>query len=90
MQLFKIVALGLIECSSLFQPITFFTILNLGSLIIIVITAKALFSLRALFGAKQIHSYRRMASLIRTRFSDLYGTTSRHISEETLGTTVPR
>ena len=36
-----------------------------------VISAKALFCLRALFGATRIHSYTRMASLIRTRLSDL-------------------
>ena len=35
------------------------------------ISAKALFCLRALFGAARTHSYTRMASLIRTRLSDL-------------------
>ena len=35
------------------------------------IRAKALFCLRALFGATRIHSYTRMASLIRMRLSDL-------------------
>ena len=35
------------------------------------ISAKALFCLRALFGATRIHFYTRMASLNRTRFSDL-------------------
>ena len=35
------------------------------------ISAKALFCLRALFGATRIHSCTRMASLIRTRLSDL-------------------
>ena len=36
------------------------------------ISAQALFCLRALFGATRIHSYTRIASLIRTRLSDLY------------------
>ena len=35
------------------------------------ISAKALFCLRALFGATRIHSYARMSSLIRTQLSDL-------------------
>ena len=55
------------------------------------ISAKALFCLRALFGATWIHSYRRMASLIRTRLSDLC--TRREVGtfgEETWGTTVPK
>ena len=38
-----------------------------GSLVI----AKALFCLRALFGARWIHCYTRMASLVRTWLSDL-------------------
>ena len=42
------------------------------------ISTEALFSLRALFGAKRIHSYTRIASLIRTWLSDLYITRSRH------------
>ena len=55
------------------------------------ISANALFCLRALFGATRIHSYMRIASLIRTRLSDLCmrreeGT----FGEETWGTTVPQ
>ena len=49
-------------------------------------SANALFCLRALFGATRIHSYTRMASLIRTRLSDLY--TRREVcnfGEETFG-----
>ena len=37
----------------------------------IALSVLALLCLRALFGATWIHSYRRMASLIRTRLSDL-------------------
>ena len=50
------------------------------------ISAKALFCLRALFGATRIHSCTRMASLIRTRLSDLC--TRREVGtfgEETFG-----
>ena len=36
------------------------------------ISAQALFSLRALFGAMRIHSYTRTASLIRMRQRDLF------------------
>ena len=37
----------------------------------ILISSKTLFFLRALFGATRIHFYMRMASLTRTRLSDL-------------------
>ena len=50
------------------------------------ISAKALFCLRALFGATRIHSCTRMASWIRTRLSDLC--TRREVGtfgEETFG-----
>ena len=50
------------------------------------ISAKALFCLRALFGATRIHSYMRMASLIRTRLSDLCTTVP---PDENLPTCVP-
>ena len=43
------------------------------------ISAQAVSCLRALFSAMRIHSYRRMASLIRMRLNDLYATRSRHI-----------
>ena len=51
------------------------------------ISAKALFCPRALFGATRIYYYKRMAAMIRTRLSDLctrqeVGT----FSEETFGT----
>ena len=49
-------------------------------------SARTLFSLRALFGATRIHSYMRMASLIRTRQSDLFVVRSR----KPLGTSVPQ
>ena len=42
------------------------------------ISAQAEFTLRALFGAMRIHSYTKMASLIRTEQSDLYMMRSRH------------
>ena len=55
--------------------------------------ARALFSLRALFGAMWIHSYyTRMASFIRTRQRDLIMTRSRYFRREKkpLGTAVPQ
>ena len=55
------------------------------------ISAKALFCLRALFGATRIHSNTRMASLIRSRLSDLC--TRRELGTfrgKALGTTVPQ
>ena len=49
-------------------------IIKTGSLI----SAQVLFSLRAFFGATRIHSYTRMASLIRMQLSDLYTMRSSH------------
>ena len=58
------------------------------------ISAKALFCLfclRALFGATRIHSYTRMASLIRTRLRDLCTRREEGISaRKPLGTAVPQ
>ena len=53
--------------------------------------AQALFSLRALFGATQIQSYARMASMIRMWLSDLYTMRCRHFRRgKPLGATVPQ
>ena len=55
------------------------------------ISAQALFFLRALFGAKRIHSYRynRMASSIRRRCAT-YTRRVGNFGEQPLGTTVPQ
>ena len=83
---FRYISMLFVTIEVTFVKVFSVKILNVPYLIIIdlfiegsLISAQALFSLRALFGATRIHSfYTRMASLIRTRQSDVYPTRSRH------------